>query len=146
MRRPWGGLGLNSGGPLDIINRIPPTRGGYYPERRGQQKMFWQVMRWSGWNEPLMDGRTGEGTETRCWYTPFAICPHLWAFLDYFKVWVEINKLIVYQDSIYLKKKKKRGEIGKAIFSLCSKVSCVMQLAMTTKLMVLWSRSQWVLE
>lgn len=50
---------------------------------------------------------------------------------------MEINKLIVYQDSIYLKKKKKRGEIGKAIFSLCSKVSCVMQLAMTTKLMVL---------
>lgn len=61
-------------------------------------------------------------------------------FLDYFKVWVKINELIVYQESIYLKE----SEIGKAIFSLCSKVSCVMQLAMTTKLMVLWSQSQWV--
>lgn len=52
---------------------------------------------------------------------------------------VKINELIVYQESIY----RKESEIGKAIFSLCCKVSCVMQLAMTTKLMVLCSQSQW---
>lgn len=53
---------------------------------------------------------------------------------------IRIYTVCVYQKSIYLNK----GEIGKAICSPCSKVSCVMQLAMTTKLMVLWSRSQWV--
>lgn len=53
---------------------------------------------------------------------------------------MKINELIVYQDSIYLKE----SEMGKAIFSRCTKVSCVMHLAMTTKLMGLWSKSQWI--
>ena len=37
---------------------------------------------------------------------------------------------------------EKGGEIGKAIFWLCGEVSCEMQLAMTTKVMVLCSQSQ----
>lgn len=54
-------------------------------------------------------------------------------FADYFRVWLKINQLIVYQGSVYLKE----SEIGKAIVLHCSEVSCVMQLVMTTKLMVL---------
>lgn len=80
------------------------------------------------------------GKMKHCWYILFSVCPYWQGFPDYFKVWVKINELIVYQESIYLKE----SEIGKAIFSLCTKVSCVMQLAMTTKLMALCSQSQWV--
>lgn len=103
-------------------------------------KMFWRAMRLIGM-EWAADGR--EMSEGEKWNSVDPLC--LGFVLtskisrDSFRIRAEIDELIVYQESIYLKE----SEIGKAIFALCSKVSCVMQLAMTTKLMDVCSRSQW---
>lgn len=113
----------------------------YYLDHCSQQNVLTSdEIEWAEW---AADGQTRKSCEGK-WNTVdtvcFSVCPYWQGSPDYFKVWVKINELIVYQESIYLKE----SEIGKAIFSLCTKVSCVMQLAMTTKLMALCSQSQWV--
>lgn len=62
----------------------------------------------------------------------FPVCPCTHLFSDYLRVWVEIEEL----ESVAWVSIKKETKTGKAIFSQFSKVCCVMQLVMTTKLMV----------
>lgn len=104
-------------------------------------------MRWSGWNRATdgrnLKSRAGKMKRRRCNLLVFTgedFQGLLYSINGNQSAPIGIYNVCVYQKSICLNK----GEIGKAIFSPCSKVSCVMQLAMTTKLMVLWSRSQWV--
>lgn len=135
MRRRW----RQSSSPLDVIDCI--TRQNLLPGSPQSAKCFDKWWDWVGgmshwWTDVksvhqwLRAERENETLLIAVFLQFVLTCK---VFPDYFKVWVEINELIVYQESIHLKE----SEIAKAIFWLCSKASCVMHLAMTTKLMVL---------
>ena len=98
------GVAGNSQVYLILLTASPHNS--YYLDRWSQQNVLTSdEMEWVEW---ATDGHATEGSlggkMKHRWYVLFSICPAWRGFSDYFKVWVEINALIVYREVIYRKR------------------------------------------